>query len=211
MLDEFLEWENHTSHVAAKVSSGNYILNKSKNLLPINIRKNIYNSLVRSHMEFGMLAWGNALPGKLKKIKSIQKKCIRNIAGRDIRSHTNPLYKQLNILEFDDLLQYNILTFMHKYFLGKQPNSFENFFKKPVNFESEINRNKFCYALDKLKNNGVGRFPSAVFPRAWNNIDTDSKIIKSHKSFKKFIYQSFIDSYIPVVKCKDRLCPDCFP
>ena len=28
MLDEFLDWEHHTSHVAAKVSRGNYILNK---------------------------------------------------------------------------------------------------------------------------------------------------------------------------------------
>ena len=80
MLDEFLDWEKHTSHVAAKVSSGNYILNKSKNLLPINTRTNIYNSLIRSYMEFGMLAWGNALPGKLKRIQKIQKKCIRNIA-----------------------------------------------------------------------------------------------------------------------------------
>ena len=130
-----------------------------------------------------MLAWGNALPGKLKKIKGVQKKCIRNIAGRDLRSHTDPLYRQPNILKFDDLLQYNVLSFMHKYFLGKQPNSFENFFIKAPNFDKDTNKRKFCYVLDKLKNEGCGRFPSAVFPRAWNSIGTDTKAIKSHKSF----------------------------
>ena len=114
MLDEYLDWDAHTFHVASKISSGSYVLNSAKNFLPINIRKNIYNSLVRSHLEFGVLAWGNALPSKLKRITSIQKKCIRNIAGKDLRSHTDPLFKKLNILKFQDLIHYNKLIFMHK-------------------------------------------------------------------------------------------------
>ena len=74
-LDEFLTWDNQISHVSAKLSSANYTIARTKNVLPINIRKNLYNSLFRSHMEYGILSWGNALPGKLKKIKNIQKKC----------------------------------------------------------------------------------------------------------------------------------------
>ena len=72
-LDEFLEWDQHISHVATKTNCGNYILAQSKNFLPIKIRKNLYNSLIRSHLEFGILSWGAATPNKLRKLNNIQK------------------------------------------------------------------------------------------------------------------------------------------
>ena len=211
MLDEFLDWDNHISHVSAKVSSGSFTLNRSKYFIPIKTRKNIYNALIRSHLDFGVLAWGNALPGKLKRITCIQKKCVRSVAGRDIRSHTDPLYKKLGILKFNDLIYYNQVTFMHKLYLDKQPSSFTDFLKKPGNFNNNENRRKFCYSTDKLKNYTVGRFPTAVLPRLWNSVDTETKSIKSHKSFKKSIYESILNKYTATVKCKSRTCPDCLP
>ena len=211
MLDAFLDWDSHIAHVSTKISSGSYVLNTSKYFLPIQVSKNVYNALVRSHMEFGVLSWGNAFPSKLKRITAIQKKCMRSIAGKDIRSHTDPLYKKLNILKFNDLIQYNNITFMHKLFLGKQPGSFADFFRKTPRFETDTNRWKFCYSVDKLKNAFVGRLPSAVLPRFWNEIDPETKSIKSHASFKKVIYDSFTNLYVPTVKCRERLCPDCFP
>ena len=82
-LDEFLDWDAHISHVATKASCGNYLLAQAKNILPMNIRKNIYNCLVRSHIEFGILSWGSALPGKLKKLLNIQKQVrVYNIRER---------------------------------------------------------------------------------------------------------------------------------
>ena len=42
MLDEFLDWDNHISHVSAKLSSGSFSLNSSKHFIPIKTRKNIY-------------------------------------------------------------------------------------------------------------------------------------------------------------------------
>ena len=144
MLDEYLDWDTHTSHFASKISSGSYILNSTKNFLPINIQKNIF-------------------------------------------------------------------TFMHKLFLGKQPESFTDFLRKPANFDSNTNRRKFCYTVDKLKNDMVGRFPTAVLPRTWNSLETDNKDITSHSSFKKFIYESFTEAYTDVVKCRNKICPDCYP
>ena len=193
------------------MSSGNFVLAQSKNFFPINIRKNIYNCLVRSHMEFGLLSWGMALPSKLKQLFIIQKKCIRNIAGKDFGAHTDPLFKKLNILKFNDLAKYNQCTFMHKLLNLKQPDSFEEFFKKMPNFNTDRMRQGFCYAVDKLKNNLVGRFPTATLPRTWNQLDQDIKLIDSHTTFKKEIHESLINQYPDSVNCKYRLCPDCYP
>ena len=186
-LDEFLDWDYQINHVASKMSSGNFILSRAKNLLPLNIRKTNYNSLVRSHMEFGILSFGTALSGKIKKLTQIQKKCVRNIAGCNLRSHTDPLFQKYNILKFDDLVFYNQCAFMHKLLINKQPKSFCDFFKKTPNFELptvedtvgdtilNIARRSYVYMVDKLKNVSVGRLPTATLPRAWNSLSEEFK------------------------------------
>ena len=44
-----------------------------KNVLPLNIRLLVYNSLVRPHIEYGIVTWGGAKNSKLQKIRSLQK------------------------------------------------------------------------------------------------------------------------------------------
>ena len=73
-LDECLSWDYHINHVYNKLASGNYAISMSKNILPQHIRLNLYNSLFRSHLEFGVLAWGGISNNKLKSIINLQKK-----------------------------------------------------------------------------------------------------------------------------------------
>ena len=58
-LDEYVTWEHHINHVINKVSSANYALNQLKKILPINIIKSIYNSLVKPHLEYSIITWGH--------------------------------------------------------------------------------------------------------------------------------------------------------
>ena len=134
---------------------------------------------------------------------------MRNIAGKKFLSHSDPIFKNLNILKFHDLLQYNQSTFMYKLLNDKQPDSFDNFFKRAPNFESDTNRRAFCYSVDKLKNDSVGRFPTATLPRTWNSIDMGRKMISTLKSFKKSVSFDIIDSYVEIIKCHNGFCPDC--
>ena len=48
-LDEHLTWDHQISHVYQKLISGNFVLNRCKNVLPINIRRLIYITLIQSH------------------------------------------------------------------------------------------------------------------------------------------------------------------
>ena len=63
-LDEFLTWEHQINHVHGKLASGNYAIARTKFVLPQNIKLTLYNSLFRSHLEFGILAWGGVPPAK---------------------------------------------------------------------------------------------------------------------------------------------------
>ena len=72
-IDEFLSWDQQIKHIASKLASSNFAIARSKNVLPLKIRKTIYDSLFKSHLEYGIMAWGGAQLGKLKQIKILQK------------------------------------------------------------------------------------------------------------------------------------------
>ena len=205
-LDEHLSWDHHINHVGNKVASGNYAISNAKNFLPKKVRLTMYNSFFRSYCDYGILAWGGVKPSKLKKITKLQKKCVRNIAGRGHRTHTDPLFSTFNILKFDDLFKFNCSVFMHKYIYGKLPSSFCNFF----NEFPPPNRTK-SLIVDKFKNVFLNQFPSTFLPKLWNEIDVILKNTSSHNKFKDSLYFSFISKYPPSIKCFDKTCPDCYP
>ena len=73
-LDEFMTWEHQVNHVHGKLASANFAIARSKKFLPPKIRLTLYNSLFRSHLEFGVLAWVGIGSSKLRKISKLQKK-----------------------------------------------------------------------------------------------------------------------------------------
>jgi len=57
-LDENLDWKLHVKNVTKKISKGNYLLWRYSKQLPISSKKTIYESFVRSHILYGLVAWG---------------------------------------------------------------------------------------------------------------------------------------------------------
>ncbi len=57
-LDEHLDWKCHINKLSNKISQCMGILNRLKRFLPIQTKVLIYNSLVLSHLHFGILLWG---------------------------------------------------------------------------------------------------------------------------------------------------------
>ena len=57
-LEEFLNWDFQIEHISNKIASSIFALSQIKNILPLNIRLLVYNSLVRPHIEYGIVTWG---------------------------------------------------------------------------------------------------------------------------------------------------------
>ena len=203
-IDENLSWEFHISHVKKKLATANYFINNTKNYIPIHIRKILYNSCFRPHMEFGILAWGGVSLSKVKCIINLQKKCIRNIAYKSYNSHTDPLFKCLEILKFQDLFKYNCSVFMYKYGHGLQPKSFANMFI-PCNNNDRTGD----YKLQLCKGSFLDKFPSVFMPRVWNYNSNNIKHAMSLGSLKSQIKTLYISHYNKYEKCSYPLCPDC--
>ena len=106
-LDEQLTFKYHIEAVKAKVNRANFFIAKSKQLLPVDVRLLIYNTLVKSVLEFGSWIYGNVSDNAMESLVKLQKKVVRNVAGVRGRCHTNPIYTELGILKLPDLIAYD--------------------------------------------------------------------------------------------------------
>jgi hypothetical protein len=202
-LDEFLTWEFHIKHVGNKISSANFALNRVKHVLPLHIRKLVYNSLIRSHIEYGIIAYGGSNNKGLIKIKKLQKRAVRTVAIKSWSSHTDPLFERMQLLKFEDLFSLNVGTFMYKYINLKLPASFNGMFKSL----SEPNRTK-NFRLEKTKQKYLDSFPKVVLPKVWNSFNFELKNSQALNSLKrKFKAETF--STYKSFRCLKPACYSC--
>ena len=122
-INNKLNWNSHINKVTNKISKTVGILNKLRSFLPSYVLQTIYNTLILPHLIYGILAWGR----HTNAIHKIQKRAIRIIAASKYNAHTEPLFKQLNLLKACDICKLQELKFYHKLINGQLPKYFECF------------------------------------------------------------------------------------
>lgn len=106
ILNEYLTWTDHISHISQKISPVVALLMRLKNSLPTNILKMIYNSLILSRLHYGNVLWGDN-PGSLNQL---HKKAVRAVIGAGYNAHTIPILKKLNLLSLADIHKIKLLN-----------------------------------------------------------------------------------------------------
>ena len=122
-INNKLNWNSHLNKVTNKISKTVGILNKLRSFLPSGVLQTIYNTLILPLMIYRILAWGR----HTKVMHKIQKIAIRIIAATKYNAHTEPLFKQLNLLKACDICKLQELKFYHKLINRQLPKYFECF------------------------------------------------------------------------------------
>ena len=117
MLDESLNWNAHVNKISNKISKIIGIMNKQKRILPTRILKLMYDSFILPHINYCISCWGF----NMKRITKLQKRALRVICLSKYNAHTDPLFKQLNILKAADLFHLSHLKLHHKFVNNKLP------------------------------------------------------------------------------------------
>ena len=108
IIDEHLSWNPHIQKVANKISRSLGILCRLKRPLSTPILRLLYNSLILPHLQYSILTWGF----KHNRIAKLQKRAVRIISCSKYNSHTEPIFKQLNLLKLHDIFVLNFITNM---------------------------------------------------------------------------------------------------
>ena len=126
IINKHLNWTSHVDMLSAKLSKTIGILNTLKHVLPINIMRTLYTSLILCHLNYGVLLWGPKLRVN-DKLHILQKKAVRIITSSSYFAHSEPLFKQLRLLKTCDIYKCQLLKFIFKLTHKQLPHYFEQF------------------------------------------------------------------------------------
>ena len=115
---------SHSLKIANKISRTLGVMNCLKRYLPSSALKLMYDSLVLSHLQFGITCWGF----EWERIFKLQKRALRIITNAKYNAHTEPLFKKINLLKIKDIFDMQCMKFWYKFVNKKLPNYFHSIF-----------------------------------------------------------------------------------
>ena len=122
-IDQNITRKSHVTKTAIKISRVIGVLNKLKHIFPQHILSTIYNSLIQPHLIYGLYLWGL----NCKRLKILQKKSIRVLAFKPYLSHSTPVFKDMKILQLDDLYTMQLYKSYYKITNNLLPSYFSSF------------------------------------------------------------------------------------
>ena len=135
-MDEILDWGDHVSHILKKVSSGLSILKMSKNYLPQETLKILYNSLIETHFRYGNIIWGNCWETFLTRLQKLQNWAARIITGSDYDTPAEPLIEQLGWKTVRKWIENDTSVMMYKSMNNMAPTYLSDLFTCSSQFHS---------------------------------------------------------------------------
>lgn len=174
-IDQKLRWNYHIDNLKLKMSKALFAINKAKHVLPRKYLRLLYNSLVYSHLTYGVILWGAAFHVHINKIVIMQKKIIRAICGARYDAHTDPLFREIQLIKFTDIHKYHSAKFVYKNLTKSHPRSLLNLFTVSGNVHQHRTRHSLATGLilpgvrTTLATQNI-RFIGA---RIWNDIPRD--------------------------------------
>ena len=161
--------------------------------------KAIYHAIFESHLYYSALFWAQNF-NSTKILFILQKKTLRLTFFLRREAHTNPLFKDFNILKFYDKIALENSIFIHKSFKHQLPQPFDNWFRLSSNFHTRNTRwsNLGCLNVSSHRTKQYGRnfvCISAVF--TWNYLQNIQRNILCHElttnCLKKLLNTSFFE------------------
>ena len=101
-----LDWKPHLNSIGIKIAGVIGLLHKLKYMLPTQVLRSIYNSLILPHLHYALLAWG---------------------FSKSPIAHTKPLLKIMSQPKLSDLYIINLLKLYYKLYRNRLPTYFECF------------------------------------------------------------------------------------
>ena len=183
LIDNKLNWSYQINAVNLKLSKGIGLLGKIRHYVPSSILRSLYYSFINPYIDYNLLNWGMAAPTNLNSINLKIKKAVRIISFKNSDHHTDPLFKELEILPLDKSIELKNAKFMWRLKNGFLPESLASNFR--INERSNVTNS--ISRLESLK-----RFTLFAGPKLWNELPSLITNKPSLNSFSNTLKKYFI-------------------
>ena len=119
--DDQLSWKNHIQKLLLKLNRNSNLLKYNQNLIPQSTKRLIYHAHIGSHIQYGLLLWGNnAQKEHIRKLQKIQTKCLGYITNNTCKENSHLTLKILPIKSLIALANYKFGYQLQKKLLPKK-------------------------------------------------------------------------------------------
>jgi len=172
LIDPHLTFKFQIESVHKKISTALYFLRNAKNLLNEKALKSIYYAIFHSHLIYAIQIWSCCSESLLTSIFKKQKMAVRIIVNAKYNSHTEPIFKKLNILPFPSLCEFFKIQFMQQFTQKFLPVALENLWVTNVvrrdNEAQVVLRNDDLLYVPPARTSLTARLPLTSFPKIWS-------------------------------------------
>ena len=187
-IDDNLKFNLHINNIAKKISKNSGILFKLRPYVDLPTLVSLYHSFIHCYINYCPLIFSNAFANHLKPLEVAQKKCIRIIANVNPRTHSEPIFHDLDILKVCDVYKFNLGSYMFKN-AGNYFSSISNH-----NYMTRSGTEFYVPAFQRLTLT-LNQSLAYQLPNNWNQIPGEIKEAANLKQFKKKYKKFLLDRY----------------
>ena len=121
IIDSNLTFKPQINAIAIKLKRANGILAKLRHYLPKDLLVSVYYALFYSHLNYCTQIWGQTVSNFISRITNLQDRAIRIMSFADYHAPVDPLYRDLKLIKFSDLVHLKNVLFLHSVYHQSLP------------------------------------------------------------------------------------------
>lgn len=194
IMTDRLTWDMHVKTVYNKASKNIGIIYRIRHLIPLPTLKNLYFTLVNPYYEYCNIVWGSGKSIAFRRLERSQKRAVRAVVFANRRTHTAPIFKQLNVLTIVKINKLQTASFVFKAINKLLPSQFANFFTPNYLVHNHYTRQKFKLHSVPHRINCRTNSIRILGSKLWNSLNNELRTSSTVKSFQRQYKQLLINS-----------------
>lgn len=195
-IDNQLKFDEHVAILNKKLASGCFAVRVIAKELGSLSARNVYFSLIDTHLRYGIVFWGNCSQYLLNSVFILQKRAIRFLAKSDYRDHCKPLFIKYKILTLTSLFILETVCMIHKQILNLPTQSRHYNTRQNNNLllpipHSSLIKNSIIYESPKIFNHLPDALKSIRSPSLFRNTIKNILIGKPYYNLLEFYNDEF--------------------
>ena len=215
LITSTLSWTDHINKICGKAYGALAMLRRTLPLCTsVNLKRNLYLTMVRSHLVYGSQVWRPSLIKNFIKIELVQRRATKFILGQSYSGYRDRLL-ELQLLPLCMWLEIHDIMFLVKMFKNPQDN-FDIF--QFVSFQDSQTRSSSKHHLrhNLARTSTYRHFFFNRITRLWNSlpeVDLSSSIATIRRKVLDHFWHYFVATFDSDRTCTYHLCcpcPNCY-
>lgn len=195
-----LSWSEHINKVRTKVARSVGLLRRIRCYLPVKFVRQLYFSLVHSHLSYGLLVWGNGNKTDIEKLAVLQRRAVRLLNSSNQYIGSSKLMMRYNILDIRNSYRSKICIRLFK----EVSSNFETFSNRYLSRDTGYSLRRTSIVMKKARTNyGMQtiEYETMSLCNMYPNVVKIARSCKTIHEFKQSIMNMFLASELDVL-CK---------